>query len=140
MQTPHCAGLARNSHHHAGLLRRTPALGAASATVRARHDPSVHPCVLLSQSESAGDRDSAPGLSTTATIMWGHCDGPQHWAQHLRLLRELQGRTRGITEFVPLPFVHMQAPIFLKGEFVPLPFVHMPGPRLPERRPHRGLM
>ena len=60
------------------------------------------------------------GLSTTATIMWGHCDGPQHWAQHLRLLRELQGRTWGITEFVPLPFVHMEAPIYLKGAAPPL--------------------
>ena len=56
------------------------------------------------------------GLPTTATIMWGHCDGPRHWAQHLRLLRELQGRTFGITEFVPLPFVHMEAPIYLKGQ------------------------
>ena len=55
------------------------------------------------------------GLATTATIMFGHCDGPKHWAQHLRLLREVQGRTFGITEFVPLPFVHMEAPIFLKG-------------------------
>ena len=55
------------------------------------------------------------GLATTATIMFGHCDGPKHWAQHLRLLRDLQGRTYGITEFVPLPFVHMEAPIFLKG-------------------------
>lgn len=56
------------------------------------------------------------GLKTTATIMFGHIDGPQHWARHLLHLRELQKRTGGFTEFVPLPFVHMEAPIFLKGK------------------------
>ena len=66
------------------------------------------------------------GLATTATIMWGHCDGPRHWAQHLRLLRELQGRTYGITEFVPLPFVHMEAPIFLKGKRPSCVALHVP--------------
>ena len=47
--------------------------------------------------------------------MFGHCDAPAHWAAHLAALRALQRRTGGITEFVPLPFVHMEAPLFLKG-------------------------
>ncbi|MFQ6022682.1 MAG: 5-amino-6-(D-ribitylamino)uracil--L-tyrosine 4-hydroxyphenyl transferase CofH, partial [Acidiferrobacterales bacterium] len=57
----------------------------------------------------------AVGLRTTATIMFGHVDGPQHWARHLLRLRRLQARTGGFTEFVPLPFVHMEAPLYLKG-------------------------
>ena len=55
------------------------------------------------------------GLRTTSTIMFGHVDKPVNWARHLIRLRELQARTGGITEFVPLPFVHMEAPIYLKG-------------------------
>lgn len=55
------------------------------------------------------------GLSTTATIMFGHVDGPINWARHLIHIRDLQKRTGGFTELVPLPFVHMEAPIFLKG-------------------------
>lgn len=55
------------------------------------------------------------GLKTSSTIMFGHLDCPKHWARHLLLLRSLQERTGGITEFVPLPFVHMQAPIYLSG-------------------------
>ena len=55
------------------------------------------------------------GLRTTSTIMYGHVEGPQHWARHLLRLRKLQARTGGFTEFVPLPFVHMEAPIYLKG-------------------------
>lgn len=55
------------------------------------------------------------GLRTTSTLMFGHCDGPSHWARHLALLRDLQKRTGGISEFVPLPFVHMEAPLYLKG-------------------------
>src|SRR3546814_15101668 len=47
--------------------------------------------------------------------MYGHNDGPEHWARHLIRLRTLQARTGGFTEFVPLPFVHMEAPIYLKG-------------------------
>ncbi|MGE0658489.1 MAG: 5-amino-6-(D-ribitylamino)uracil--L-tyrosine 4-hydroxyphenyl transferase CofH [Reyranellaceae bacterium] len=56
------------------------------------------------------------GLRTTSTIMFGHVDQPIHWARHLIRLRELQWQTGGITEFVPLPFVHMEAPIYLKGK------------------------
>ena len=55
------------------------------------------------------------GLRTTSTIMYGHVDGPANWARHLLRLRELQARTGGFTEFVPLPFVHMEAPLYLKG-------------------------
>jgi FO synthase len=55
------------------------------------------------------------GLRTTSTIMFGHVESPRHWARHLLRLRELQRETGGFTEFVPLPFVHMEAPIALKG-------------------------
>ena len=57
----------------------------------------------------------AAGFKTTATIMFGHVEGYAHWARHLRRVRDLQERTGGFTEFVPLPFVHMEAPIYLKG-------------------------
>ncbi len=55
------------------------------------------------------------GLRSTATIMFGHVDRYEHWARHLLRIRELQTQTGGFTEFVPLPFVHMEAPIYLKG-------------------------
>tara|TARA_A100001391_G_scaffold205379_1_gene205553 strand:- start:2580 stop:4961 length:2382 start_codon:yes stop_codon:yes gene_type:complete len=55
------------------------------------------------------------GLRTTATIMFGHVETERHWARHLLLIRELQAKTGGFTEFVPLPFVHMEAPMALKG-------------------------
>jgi FO synthase len=57
----------------------------------------------------------AVGLRSTATIMFGHIDGYRHWARHLLRVRDLQAETGGFTEFVPLPFVHMEAPIYLKG-------------------------
>ena len=57
----------------------------------------------------------ALGLRTTATMMFGHVDGPLHWARHLLRLRAHQARTGGFTEFVPLPFTPMEAPIYLKG-------------------------
>ncbi len=57
----------------------------------------------------------ATGLSTTSTIMYGHVDRPWHWARHLLHLRALQKQTGGFNEFVPLPFVHMEAPIYTKG-------------------------
>jgi FO synthase len=56
------------------------------------------------------------GLRTTSTIMFGHLEGYQHWARHLLHLRDLQEKTQGFTEFVPLPFVHMEAPLYLKGQ------------------------
>jgi FO synthase len=55
------------------------------------------------------------GLRTTSTIMFGHLDRPEHWARHLLAIRGLQFATGGFTEFVPLPFVHMEAPIYLRG-------------------------
>ena len=55
------------------------------------------------------------GFRTTATIMYGHVDRPEHWARHLIRVRDLQKKTGGFTEFVPLPFVHMEAPLYLKG-------------------------
>ena len=55
------------------------------------------------------------GLRSTATVMFGHVDHPRHWARHLLRIRALQAETGGFTEFVPLPFVHMEAPIYLKG-------------------------
>ncbi len=55
------------------------------------------------------------GLRSTATIMFGHVERPIHWARHLLRLLELQCQTGGFTEFVLLPFVHMEAPIYLKG-------------------------
>lgn len=55
------------------------------------------------------------GLPTTATIMFGHIERPQHWARHLLAIRRVQARTGGFTEFVPLPFVHMEAPLYFKG-------------------------
>ena len=56
------------------------------------------------------------GFQTTATIMYGHVEKPYHWARHLMRVRDLQKRTGGFTEFVPLPFVHMEAPMYLKGK------------------------
>lgn len=56
------------------------------------------------------------GLRSTATIMFGHVDSYADWAEHLLAIRDLQAQTGGFTEFVPLPFVHMEAPIWLKGK------------------------
>ena len=57
----------------------------------------------------------ALGLRTTSTIMYGHVESPLNWARHLLVLRDLQAETGGFTEFVPLPFVHMEAPMYLRG-------------------------
>ena len=54
------------------------------------------------------------GLRSTITIMFGHLEQPVHWARHLVRTRDLQKRTGGFTEFIPLPFVHMASPIYLK--------------------------
>jgi FO synthase len=61
------------------------------------------------------------GLRSNNTIMFGHVDGPEAWARHLVAVRELAGRTGGFTELVPLPFVHMEAPIYLRGRARPGP-------------------
>jgi FO synthase len=55
------------------------------------------------------------GLPTTATVMFGHVETPEHWATHLLSVRDLAARTGMIREFVPLPFVHMEAPLAMKG-------------------------
>jgi FO synthase len=61
------------------------------------------------------------GLRSTTTVMFGHVDGPRNWARHLLELREQQRRSGGFTEFVPLPFVHMEAPMYLRGQARPGP-------------------
>jgi FO synthase len=63
------------------------------------------------------------GIPTTSTMMYGHVDNPRHWVGHLRVLSRIQDETGGFTEFVPLPFVHTSAPIYLAG-------VARPGPTL----------
>ena len=55
------------------------------------------------------------GLPTSATMMYGHVDTPAHWVGHLRVIRSIQERTGGFTEFVLLPFIHENAPIYLAG-------------------------
>ncbi len=57
----------------------------------------------------------AIGMRSTATIMFGHVETPRHWARHLLAVRGLQAKTGGFTEFVPLPFVHREAPLWHKG-------------------------
>jgi FO synthase len=61
------------------------------------------------------------GIRSSSTMMYGHVDTPAHWYRHLVLLRGIQERTGGFTEFVPLPFVHHNAPVYLAG-------VARPGP------------
>jgi FO synthase len=56
------------------------------------------------------------GLRSNVTMMFGHVESPRHWARHLLRAREQQQRTGGFTEFVPLPFVHMEAPMWLRGK------------------------
>jgi FO synthase len=61
------------------------------------------------------------GLRSSSTMMYGHVDSPKHWVGHLRVLRGIQDRTGGFTEFVPLPFVHQSAPLYLAGAARPGP-------------------
>jgi FO synthase len=67
------------------------------------------------------------GLPTSATMMYGHVDTPAHWVGHLRVIRSVQERTGGFTEFVLLPFIHENAPIYLAG-------LARPGPTRRENR------
>src|SRR3954452_12809860 len=67
------------------------------------------------------------GIPTTSTMMYGHVDTPAHWVAHLRTLARQQDETGGFTEFVLLPFVHHNAPIYLAG-------VARPGPTVRENR------
>jgi FO synthase len=61
------------------------------------------------------------GLRSSSTIMFGHVDAPPHWVAHLRRIAGIQRDTGGFTEFVPLPFVHRNAPIYLAGHARPGP-------------------
>jgi FO synthase len=61
------------------------------------------------------------GLKSTATMMFGHVEQPIHWARHLLAIRDQQARSGGFTEFVPLPFVAREAPMFLRGQARPGP-------------------
>jgi len=56
------------------------------------------------------------GLRSNVTMMFGHVESPRSWARHLLRAREQQQRSGGFTEFVPLPFVHMEAPLWLRGQ------------------------
>jgi FO synthase len=67
------------------------------------------------------------GLRSSSTMMYGHVDHPRHWLGHFRVLAGVQDRTGGFTEFVALPFVHTNAPIYLAG-------VARPGPTWRENR------
>ena len=60
-------------------------------------------------------------IKSTATIMFGHIDDVKSWVNHFELIRNIQKRTNGFTEVVPLPFVHMGSPIFLRGKSMPGP-------------------
>lgn len=61
------------------------------------------------------------GLRSSSTMMYGHVDAPKHWVAHINVLREIQDRTGGFTEFVPLPFVHQSSPLYLAGAARPGP-------------------
>ena len=67
------------------------------------------------------------GLPSSSTMMYGHVDSPHHWVQHLRTIAEVQDQTGGFTEFVLLPFIHTNSPIYLAG-------VARPGPTYDENR------
>ncbi|WP_267886083.1 bifunctional FO biosynthesis protein CofGH [Kitasatospora azatica] len=70
------------------------------------------------------------GIRSSSTMMYGHVDAPAHWLGHLRLLAEIQQRTGGFTEFVTLPFIHTNAPVYLAG-------ISRPGPT---RRDNRAVV
>ena len=67
------------------------------------------------------------GLRSSSTMMYGHVDQPRHWLGHLRLLAEIQQETGGFTEFVTLPFIHTNAPVYLAG-------IARPGPSMRDNR------
>ncbi|MFF5759334.1 bifunctional FO biosynthesis protein CofGH [Streptomyces longwoodensis] len=67
------------------------------------------------------------GIRSSSTMMYGHVDQPRHWLGHLRTLASLQQRTGGFTEFVTLPFIHTNAPVYLAG-------IARPGPSMRDNR------
>jgi FO synthase len=72
------------------------------------------------------------GLRSSSTMMYGHVDNPKHWVGHLRVIRGIQDRTGGFTEFVLLPFVHQSAPLYLAG-------ASRPGPTIRDNRAAHAL-
>src|SRR5690606_11074868 len=67
------------------------------------------------------------GIRSSSTMMYGHVDQPRHWLGHLRTLARIQQETGGFTEFVTLPFVHTNAPVYLAG-------IARPGPTVRDNR------
>jgi FO synthase len=67
------------------------------------------------------------GIRSSSTMMYGHVDAPHHWLAHLRLLGRIQDETGGFTEFVTLPFIHTNSPIYLAG-------IARPGPSMRDNR------
>ncbi len=67
------------------------------------------------------------GIRSSSTMMYGHVDQPRHWLGHLRTLAGIQQRTGGFTEFVTLPFIHTNAPVYLAG-------IARPGPSARDNR------
>jgi FO synthase len=99
---------------------RSAGLGSLSGTAAEVLDDEVRAVicpdkVTTDQWLMVHDTAHRQGLRSNNTIMFGHVDRPEHWARHLTRVREQQRRSGGFTEFVPLPFVHMEAPIYLKG-------------------------
>ncbi|WP_420752815.1 bifunctional FO biosynthesis protein CofGH [Rhodococcus sp. O3] len=72
------------------------------------------------------------GLRSSSTMMYGHVDQPHHWVGHLNVLRGIQDRTGGFTEFVLLPFVHQSSPLYLAG-------ASRPGPTMRDNRATHAL-
>jgi len=101
-------------------LLRAAGLGSLPGTAAEILDDEVRRVICPDKVTTAqwlGVHDAAhrAGLRSNVTIMFGHVDGPRSWARHLVHAREQQGRSGGFTEFVPLPFVHMEAPMWLRG-------------------------
>ncbi|WP_406269327.1 bifunctional FO biosynthesis protein CofGH [Streptomyces sp. NBC_00191] len=67
------------------------------------------------------------GIRSSSTMMYGHVDQPRHWLGHLRTLARIQQETGGFTEFVTLPFIHTNAPVYLAG-------IARPGPTARDNR------
>lgn len=103
-------------------LRRLKLAGLASLPGTAAEilDDEVRAVICPDKLDTAGWLETMrcahrSGLASTATMMFGHVDGLHHWARHLLRLRALQRETGGFTEFVPLPFVHADAPLWRRG-------------------------
>jgi CofH subfamily radical SAM domain protein len=114
-------GLARSTAHHHLAQLRAAGLGSLPGTAAEILDDAIRAVICPDKVTTAEWLEVARtahslGLRSTATIMFGHVEGPLHWARHLLALRDLQAETGGFTEFVPLPFVHMEAPMYLRGQ------------------------